>query len=343
VGLSLLVAVVFLVGVRTWTPSLAYLVDQVAWTALFLLAVMAWSTFALQDCVLIGLRRSNWVPIENVVFSVLKLVLLLVLVEVAPRYAVLLSWTLPALLFVAIVNLGVVRRAVRPTADTPPVSLPSRGRLTRTVLVGNGANIAGIVVSGTLPLLITERFGAETNASYFLAWSMAYVLFLAPRYVSLVVLSRAEHQPEQLDDITLRATLASTALVGVAALVALVLARPVLGMVGSAYQDEAVGLLQLMCLAAVPRCVVVMVAAWARGRQRIVLAVMVSIAEYIAMIGFALLFVGRMGVMGFGWAWLAGETLAAVVLAGVAWRTRHIDLASMRRIVSVRRVPNAAA
>jgi O-antigen/teichoic acid export membrane protein len=158
-----------------------------------------------------------------------------------------------------------------------------------------------------------------------------------------VVLSRAEHQPEQLDDITLRATLASTALVGVAALVALVLARPVLGMVGSAYQDEAVGLLQLMCLAAVPRCVVVMVAAWARGRQRIVLAVMVSIAEYIAMIGFALLFVGRMGVMGFGWAWLAGETLAAVVLAGVAWRTRHIDLASMRRIVSVRRVPNAAA
>jgi O-antigen/teichoic acid export membrane protein len=343
VGLSLLVAVVFLVGVRTWTPSLAYLVDELAWTALFLVAVVAWSTFALQDCVLIALRRSNWVPIENVVFSVLKLGLLLVLVEVAPRYAVLLSWTLPALLFVAIVNLGVVRRAVRPTADTLPVSLPSRGRLTRTVLVGNGANIAGIVVAGTLPLLITERFGAEANASYYLAWSMAYVLFLAPRYVSLVVLSRAEHQPEQLDDITVRATLASTALVGVAALVTFVLARPVLGLVGSAYQDDAVGLLQLMSLAAVPHCAVVMVAAWARGRQRIVLAVVVSIAEYVAMIGFALLFVGRMGVVGFGWAWLAGETLAAVVLAGLAWRTRHIDLALVRNAVTARRVPNAAA
>jgi hypothetical protein len=264
-------------------------------------------------------------------------------VEVAPRYAVLLSWTLPALLFVAIVNLGVVRRAVRPTADTRPVSLPSRSRLTRTVLVGNGANIAGIVVAGTLPLLITERFGAEANASYFLAWSMAYVLFLAPRYVSLVVLSRAEHQPEQLDDITLRATLASTALVGVAALVALVLARPVLGMVGSAYQNDAVGLLQLMSLAAVPHCAVVMAAAWARGRQRIALAVVVSIAEYVAMIGFALLFVGRMGVMGFGWAWLAGETLAAVVLAGVAWRTRRIDSALVRNALAARRAPNAPA
>jgi Na+-driven multidrug efflux pump len=89
--------------------------------------------------------------------------------------------------------------------------------------------------------------------------------------------------------------------------------------------------------------VVVMVAAWARGRQRIVLAVVVSIAEYVAMIGFALLFVGRMGVVGFGWAWLAGETLAAVVLAGVAWRTRHIDLALVRNAVTARRVPNAAA
>jgi O-antigen/teichoic acid export membrane protein len=102
-------------------------------------------------------------------------------------------------------------------------------------------------------------------------------------------------------------------------------------------------LLQLMCLAAVPHCVVVMVAAWARGRQRVVLAVLVSIAEYVAMIGFALLFVGRMGVMGFGWAWLAGETLAAVLLAGVAWRTRHIDLALVRNAVTARRVPNAAA
>ena len=38
-----------------------------------------------------------------------------------------------------------------------------------------------------------------------------------------------------------------------------------------------------------------------------------------------------------------GETLAAVVLAGVAWRTRHIDLALVRNAVTSRRVPNAAA
>jgi hypothetical protein len=32
-----------------------------------------------------------------------------------------------------------------------------------------------------------------------------------------------------------------------------------------------------------------------------------------------------------------------VVLAGVAWRTRHIDLALVRNAVTSRRVPNAAA
>lgn len=325
VGLSLLVATVFLVGVNRWTPSLSFLVDDLLWTGLFLVAVVAWSTFALQDCVLIALRRSAWVPIENVLFSVLKLVLLLVLVDVAPRYAVVLSWVLPALLFVAVVNLGVVRRAVRPTAVTPPDSLPSRGRLARTVLVGNGANIVGIVVSGVLPLLVTERFGGAANASYYLAWSMAYVLFLAPRYVSLVVLSRAEHEPERLDEVTLRATLASTALVGVSAMVAIVVAEPVLGLVGNAYRHDTVAMLRLMCLATIPHCVVVMAAAWARGRQRILMAVIVASSEYVAVLAFALVLVGRVGVVGFAWAWLAANTvvaLAVLVWARRTWRLR---------------------
>lgn len=330
VGLSLLAAAVFLVGVRRWTPSLSFLVDDLLWTGLFLVAVVAWSTFALQDCVLIALRRSAWVPIENVLFAVLKLVLLLVLVDVAPRYAVVLSWVLPALLFVAIVNLGVVRRAVRPTAATLPDSLPPRRRLARTVVVGNGANIVGIVVSGLLPLLVTERFGGAANASYYLAWSMAYVLFLAPRYVSLVVLSRAEHEPERLDEVTLRATLASTALVGVSALVAIVVAEPVLGLVGSTYRHEAVAMLRLMCLAAIPHCVVVMAAAWARGRQRIVMAVIVSSSEYVAVLVFALLFVGRLGVVGFAWAWLAANAVIAVAVLVWAGRTWHLRLSQVR-------------
>lgn len=332
---SLAVAAVLLLGVQTFTPTLGFLVDQWQWTALFLLAVAAWSTFALQDCVLIALRRNAWVPIENVVFAVAKLVLLVVLVDVLPEYAVLLSWALPALAFVLIVNLGVVRPAVRPTLPPLPVTLPPRRRLARTVLVGNGANVVAIVVGGSLPLIVTERFGAAANASYYLAWSMAYVLFLAPRYVSLVVLSSAEHAPERLDGVTVRATLTSSALVGAAALVALVLARPVLGLVGEAYEHDAVALLRLMCLAAVPHCVVVMAAAWARARQRVGAAVVVTAVEYAMVALFAVVLVAPVGLVGLGWAWLLGDSIVAVG-AGV-WVWRAARRAAAEREVAARK------
>src|SRR6266511_1424164 len=77
--------------------------------ALFVGAVVTWSLFALQDSVLTGLRRAVWVPLENIVYSAVKLVLVLALARSLAGYGILVSWIVPATLALLPVTLAVFK------------------------------------------------------------------------------------------------------------------------------------------------------------------------------------------------------------------------------------------
>jgi O-antigen/teichoic acid export membrane protein len=325
VVLGLATAAVFLIGVDTWSPTLSVLVTNRAWLLWFLLTVVVWCVFSLQDSVLMGFQRSQWIPAENLSFSVLKLLMLFGFLQFAPEYALIGSWTVSAGVFVVIVNAGLVRRVVIHETVHQPSTLPPRRKLARSVLVGNSSNIIAIIIGGSLPIIVAERLGAESNASYYLAYTLSYVLFLAPRYVGLVVLAQAEHHRDRFDALAIRAALASMAVVGVSVVIAWVGAGPLLGLLDSGYDTETVELMRLMCLAAIPHCVVQLTGSWARGHQRLGLAFVITFTEYLLLGGLVLALLGGNGLMGVGWAWLITEcTIAlAIVLMGV--RGRHIS------------------
>ena len=63
---------------------------------------------------LTALGRAIWVPIENAVFSLLKLGLLAALAALVPVYGIFVSWTIAMLVSVAGVNLIIFARLIRP-------------------------------------------------------------------------------------------------------------------------------------------------------------------------------------------------------------------------------------
>ena len=84
----------------------------------FILATALWVVFQLQDSVLIGLGRADWVLTETVAFGVIKIVLLVALATALPDEGIFASWTLPLVVVVVAVNVLVFRRLVpRHVAD----------------------------------------------------------------------------------------------------------------------------------------------------------------------------------------------------------------------------------
>ena len=77
-------SIVFVVGARATglvpAGSVNWLVG--AW---FVVSAIAWCIFTLQDSVLAGLRQAPRIPVENCLFSSLKIVLLLAFASLSQR------------------------------------------------------------------------------------------------------------------------------------------------------------------------------------------------------------------------------------------------------------------
>ena len=76
--------------------------------------------FALQDAVLTGIRQAVWIPLENGLYGIGKIVLLVVLAHITGRYGIFASWTIPALIALLPVNLLIFGRLLPRQAGIGP-------------------------------------------------------------------------------------------------------------------------------------------------------------------------------------------------------------------------------
>src|ERR1039457_5303012 len=148
----------------------SFLPSSLGWKLLFVVAVVLWTIFALQDSVLIGLRASRWVAVENIAISVGKLVLLPVAVAMTANEGIFVAWTAPVIPAIIAISWYLFRRRIPEHASTSMSTeeLPS----TRSLIVLASAQYASLLSSVFLPSIVTltviERLGATANAHYYL-------------------------------------------------------------------------------------------------------------------------------------------------------------------------------
>jgi len=177
--LALCAAAVFIVGVGAWAPRLSFLHGDSGLEAWFLLSTLAWCLFVIQDSVLIALGRALWVPIENAVFSLLKLGLLAALAALVPVYGIFVSWTIAMLVSVAGVNLIIFARLIRPVSERAGEAVSSvRDRaFARYFAADYACSIAWLSTTNLMPVIVTAVAGATTNAYWALAYAVALPLY----------------------------------------------------------------------------------------------------------------------------------------------------------------------
>jgi O-antigen/teichoic acid export membrane protein/aminoglycoside phosphotransferase len=313
VAVTAVVSVVFSMGVDLWAPRLDFLHDRPELVVWFVVATMAWTLFVLQDSVLAGIRQAAWVPIENLVFSASKLVLLLVLAGAFPVFGIFVSWTLPAIALVVPVSLLLFRRLIplhveRTRGREQPVRSWGLARYA-------GADyVAYVIWSGTiagLPLLVLNVLGPDANAYFYVSWLVAYSLYLISSSMGMSMLAEASLEPSEVHGLWRRTIRESARLVVPGALLVTVGAPVILGFMGGSYSAEGVTLLRLLALSAIPFVVVDahVAAARARNRMRVVVGTYASLCGLVVGLGVPLM--SLIGVVGAGVAWLAAQSSVA--------------------------------
>ena len=319
---AVVVALVFVAGVGAWAPSLDFLGDDAALGGWFLLSTVGWCLFSIQDSVLTALGKAVWVPVENAVFALLKLGLLIVFASLLPVYGIFVSWTAAMLVSVACVNAVIFTRLVRRQVlrrHDEPAMFRNRA-FGRYFAADYACSVAWMSATNLMPLVVTAVAGAAVNARYALAWAVALPLYAFAASIGMSLVLHGSRDRASLPALERKAALQGARVLLPTVLAAVLLAPHVLSLFGGDYAAEATTLLRLLALAALPYFVLTLALSVARVERRLRPAVLAWTTQAVLALALAAPLLDALGVTGAGVAWLGSQCAVAVGVLAVRAR-----------------------
>ncbi|MCZ9341057.1 MATE family efflux transporter, partial [Streptomyces sp. TRM76130] len=224
---------------------------------LFVAACVAWALLTLQDGVLTGLRKAEWVPAGNAVFSVGKLILLAFLASALPVLGIFVSWAVAIAFSTLPLGWLIFRRLIPRQAATDHDLRPPAYREMGRFLAGDSLGaLFSLAMINLLPVMVAVRFTAAENGYFYVAYTVGGTMeFMAINMASSLT-AHASHDPRRLAD-GIRGALRRMTLLLVPVVAVLVAFAPqILGPFDDDYAEHGSAVLRLLALGALPRIVV---------------------------------------------------------------------------------------
>lgn len=297
--------------------------------------VMVIAVFILQDKVVAGLGVARWAAAKNTVHAVSKLVVLVVIAllasagalagTAAASTAIVVAWGGTAVV-IAVCVFAAIRRRCRdhPRFQLTP-NLPPWGELWS--YFGSSFGITAMLSVGALvvPLIVVSQAGPAANAYFQIAWQFIGALYLTVHLVISPYVAEVATHPDKVVALSWRTVrmLIAVAFAGSAGL--LLLGPFMLSLVGPEYRTGGVALLQLAAVFVPLSVVGAAYEGFARAQRRLRLQLTMTFVSTVIVICGSFIGTRYLGATGVGWAYLAAESVMAVVLIGpvINWlRTR---------------------
>jgi O-antigen/teichoic acid export membrane protein len=262
--------------------------------------------------VLTGLGRAVWIPLENILYSAVKLVLVLALAANLGGYGILVSWVVPAALAVVPVSLAVFKIFIPAHLEAYGTE-PARGtHLFRRFVASDGLGmVLAQMHSALLPILVMEQAGAETAGRFYIPWMLAQSLDLVAVNVGMSLTVQGAHTQDQLPSMFRRVLLRTLAPVGLLAAVAIVAAPLVLTLFGAGYADASVEAFRLLLLGSLFRVVITLAICAARAERRPSRVVALHAGLTVLVLPLAWRLTPGLGATGAALAWMIGQAAIA--------------------------------
>ena len=322
--------------------NFAFLGNPAAAVALVATAV-ALTASMLLDYVFVAHRASQGMLWRNLTLAGGKVLTLagLTAAGAGSAGAVVLAWTLPSLVVTGYTlqhSLPRLRPGCRLAGAGLGAELPYvRGSLTGHHLI----NLAQAGPSALLPVLVTARLGAGANAHFYMAWMTASVLFMVSPAVASAFYAERTNEAGRSASLP-RAALVVLAVIGAPATGLFLAGGWILGLFSPAYAAGGAALLKVLVLAAVPDAITNLAVAHWRSAGALRRCLRLNLLMAACCLTLTWQWLPTFGIEAAGYAWLAGQGLGALTVAGHALFRRLHSGPDPARPASRPRSPKAA-
>jgi O-antigen/teichoic acid export membrane protein len=325
--LSAVLALVFVLGVGVWAPSVAFVRDN-AWYALLFIAFTVATSLVelLRQGVFVAYRRTQSSLAVEVIGG-LRLPLILAFLSVG-AYGIFVAWGLGgvAALVAGLVLVFLVQRSYWPV---PTIRRDVVGKMVRFSLGNYTAETLRELPGFVLPIIVLNVFTAKLGdemgrpmaAYFYIAWMIAGSVMMISYATGSSLLAEGSADPGKFGSSSVKAIRFMLLLLAAAIVVVFVAGGWVLAYFGTGYVEEALPLLRVLTVSGIPMAINTIYVTQKRMERKMwpVILIHAFIACFTVGVGYAL--IDRTDLLGIGIAWLVSNSLVAVVVGGSMTRT----------------------
>lgn len=318
--MSILISIIYLIFLKTFSPKLLLLRENIIFSILFILFIAFCSLNTILENVFIAYRSSKYVLIKNTIFSIAKLILPFILIALG-SYGIFMSVGIALVIsFGSSIGFLVLKYnySLKPKMNNDILK-----RMTKFSL---GNYIAGFLNGSPvmiLPILITNTIGAEYTAYFYMDMMVANLLYIIPIATSQALFAEGSYNESELK-IYLKKSMKIISIIIIPAIIVTVFfGKYILLSFGEDYSSKGLLFLRLLALSSIFLSFNTVFGTILRVKHRIRLLIYINLVNAISILGLSYLFLSK-GLLGIGLAWMAGQGLVSLVYFAVITNKRFI-------------------
>jgi O-antigen/teichoic acid export membrane protein len=309
-------AAIFVAGLDLWSPKLGFINDNPIFFLFFISFVVFLALSILTDNLFIARRRAEFTMFKSVISSVFKLCLAAPLALFFHTFGIVSSWGIAVIVAFVISFLLFVPRVEKGYKPVPKLDVD----IMKNTWGYSAGNYLAVVfqasVGFVLPLLVVNLLGPRTNAYFYIAWTIAGLLWAIPGAVSTSLFAEGSYFEEGLG-LNVRRSLAFIFLLLGPAIIIIFLAGKWLlhfGF-GAVYAERGLTLLWMLSLSSIPQGINSVYATILQVERRISeLVIIYGFISLAVLLGSYFILPGTR-IVGIGYVFLATQGLVSLYAA----------------------------
>lgn len=303
----------FVLVAAAFLEHLRVLGSNVTLGASFVVLATGTSVVILLDGTSIALRRGDYAVIRSTVAGVAKMLVVICVWLVAglSAGALVAAWSL-ATLSACLLGYRQLRSRFPEYRYTPRISLTWGKVAFRTGLSNHILNLSRLVPTLTIPLVVTELLSPSENGYWYACWMIAFLVRFVPGATAEATLAEISNRSASLAGGVWRSMWSSVAVSLLAMIGLIVIAHPILRLMGDQYARAGTTPLRVLALSIVPQIFIEFYILTRRVTMRLVEPNIVFAVTAVASIAAAAYGGHAHGLIGVAAGWLIVESVAAV-------------------------------
>ena len=312
--------VIFLLGLKIWSPALLPLRTSREASSVFMLLVMSLVLSLLSHWAFLARRKPAFTLAKQILQMVLALFLLLGLSFFwGDHMAITAAYTMAMVL-----SLGVALFFFLPRVEPGykfSVTLPARLRspLTSYALTNHVADQLQRGPDALMALLVINVLGPESGAYFFVAWAIASGLHTLAASASQALLAEGANQPQMMPELAGKSLKIGLLLAVTLVLVATAVSWPLLAFYGNGYANNARGCLIVLLVSILPSTILAIYLSVLRVRDQLHSLLFLTAASMASGLLLAYFMMQGFGLVGAGLGWVLSRLLMVSCVA-VLWK-----------------------